>query len=700
YNKFNRIANRTIHTNNIAEEFVGISNEQCAKNVQRNIREHSKAYDVFEFKGHTDKVHVRLVGGDAHSGRVEVSYQDEWGTICDDGWDDKDAAVVCRMLNLPWIAAHAVKGSTFGSAKEKYVLDEVNCTGTEMSIEQCAHRAWKLHDCKPYESAAVVCGSDADGTKCHEDQFTCGDGQCLNAKEVCNGSCDCKSGCEDERKHGTHNCSSNFIHLQNGTRNRTHMTGRVEITRNGLIGTLCDDLWDDNAATIVCKIFGFRYGTAWSAGHFGYGTGPIWMDDFNCTEATSFSQCKKRGWGISDCDHTEDAGVFCSNDLPWSIEVKVRIDLVDRPDNRAGRVEIMIGNERGTICDDDWDNTDATVICRMLGYELGTAVVDAYFGHSSLKTLLTNVHCKGTKSSVISCNYSRLGNCLQYAGAGVICNAKNELTNQSTYALTDYTCGQRAPRSPYQRIMGGVAATQGLYPWQAGVQMYNRSSYKYEHHCGGTILNNRWILSAAHCFVDRFNLRMFNRRDFKVHTGYNGRLVSKQDFDLKHLITHPKYSHLTNDYDVALLMVKLKDGFGILFNEDVQPACLPDDSVSYESGQRCNISGWGAKSFGEKNEQNELHAAEVGILGDDDCQKKYKITPNMFCAGDLEGGVDTCQGDSGGPLVCNVKGRIYVLGVTSFGNECGLPEFPGVYAKVKAFLPWIYSVMARFNTIT
>ncbi|KAH3849574.1 hypothetical protein DPMN_091977 [Dreissena polymorpha] len=469
------------------------------------------------------------------------------------------------MLNLPWIAAHAVKGSTFGSANEKYVLDEVNCIGTEMSIEQCAHRAWKLHDCKPYESASVVCGSDADGTKCLEDQFTCGDGQCLNAKEVCNGSCDCKSGCEDERKHGTHNCSSNFIHLQNGTRNRTHMTGRVEITKNGLIGTLCDDLWDDNAATTVCKIFGFRYGTAWSAGHFGYGTGPIWLDDFNCTEATSFSQCKKRGWGISDCDHTEDAGVFCSNDLPWSIEVKVRIDLVDGPDNRAGRVEIMIGNERDTICDEYWDNTDATVICRMLGYEL--------------------------------------------------------------------------------------------------------------------------------------NLRMLNRRDFKVHTGNNGRLVSKQDFDLKHLITHPKYSHLTEDYDVALLMVKLKDGFGILYNKDVQPACLPDDSVSYESGQRCNISGWGAKSFGDKNEQNELHAAEVGILRDDDCQKKYNITPTMFCAGDLEGGVDTCPGDSGGPLVCNVKGRIYVLGVTSFGLECGLPEFPGVYAKVKAFLSWIYSVIARFNTI-
>ncbi|KAH3863712.1 hypothetical protein DPMN_026702 [Dreissena polymorpha] len=365
--------------------------------------------------GQASNVEVRLADGDEDSGRVEIKYLGEWGVICDDNWDSSDASVICQMLGYKGFSAQAVSGSRFGSGNGKFLLDEVNCTGTEKSIVDCIHTGWKVHNCRLHEVAGVSC---LQKKACSSEQYTCPEGSCISASAVCDGSCNCMAGCEDERGNGEHSCETGSIDLVNGTQHSVS-AGRVEITRNGLTGTICDDSWDDNDAIVVCKMKGFKFGEAVTGGYFSPGTGPIWLDDVECTgEETKLSDCRSSSWGVSNCGHAEDAGVICSNDLPplpdlptESPHIAPTLELVDGHDEHSGRVEMVVNNQQGTICDDQWDDNDAAVVCRMLGYKKGTAKVNGHFGSGSskLSILLDDVDCVGTEASILDCRHSGTG---------------------------------------------------------------------------------------------------------------------------------------------------------------------------------------------------------------------------------------------------------------------------------------------------
>ena len=96
----------------------------------------------------------------------------------------------------------------------------------------------------------------------------------------------------------------------------TRTEGRVEVYHNDIWGTVCDDYWDTNNAKVVCKELGFQYGEAQAktGAFFGQGSGPIWLDDTNCTGSENrLSSCDHRGWGVENCGHHDDAGVICFN---------------------------------------------------------------------------------------------------------------------------------------------------------------------------------------------------------------------------------------------------------------------------------------------------------------------------------------------------------------------------------------------------
>ena len=105
---------------------------------------------------------VRLVGGNGvNTGRVEAYYNNTWGTVCDDGWDLNDAAVVCRELGFPGAISFSCCAA-FGQGNGPIWLDEVRCTGSETSLSSCSHRGWGTQNCVHHEDAGVNCQGEYD----------------------------------------------------------------------------------------------------------------------------------------------------------------------------------------------------------------------------------------------------------------------------------------------------------------------------------------------------------------------------------------------------------------------------------------------------------------------------------------------------------------------------------------------------------
>ncbi|KAM4591479.1 hyaluronan-binding protein 2 [Odontesthes bonariensis] len=254
------------------------------------------------------------------------------------------------------------------------------------------------------------------------------------------------------------------------------------------------------------------------------------------------------------------------------------------------------------------------------------------------------------------------------------------------------TCGSPQQRKAFTRIFGGLKVSPGGIPWQVSVQEKPKNSLKpYKHICGGVLISSCWVLTAAHC-IDK-------NKDLQVIAGslsLDKVEPSAQTIKVENAIAHENYRETPQAVfnDIALLRLKGNEGFCANETQLVKTACLPD--VQFPDGMECTISGWGATESSDYG-SNHMLEADVLLINQEKCSEPSiygsVLDNSMFCAGYLQGGVDSCQGDSGGPLTCKPNSTSIVYGLVSWGDKCGAKNKPGVYTRVTEFLGWIKSKM-------
>ncbi|XP_046405735.1 trypsin-1 isoform X1 [Ischnura elegans] len=237
-------------------------------------------------------------------------------------------------------------------------------------------------------------------------------------------------------------------------------------------------------------------------------------------------------------------------------------------------------------------------------------------------------------------------------------------------------CGERNDAS---RIVGGQPAGTNEFPWMA------RLSYFSKFYCGGMLINDRYVLTAAHC-VRGFMWFMI-KVTFGEHDRCDKEVKPESRFVLRAISQDFSYSSFDND--IALL--RLNDRVPI--SDTIRPICLPTSKGELYVDRTAVASGWGTLMEDGKP-ACILQQVELPVMSNEKCrQTKYNasmITDNMLCAGYGEGGKDSCQGDSGGPLVTERPDKTYeLIGVVSWGNGCARPGYPGVYTRVNRYLDWI-----------
>ncbi|XP_022090153.1 trypsin alpha-3-like [Acanthaster planci] len=233
-----------------------------------------------------------------------------------------------------------------------------------------------------------------------------------------------------------------------------------------------------------------------------------------------------------------------------------------------------------------------------------------------------------------------------------------------------------------EQIVGGYESKANSRPYQ--VALYDSSSGNFQF-CGGTLVNSRWVVTAAHCVKGSSVYVGLGYHDKYSHSG------SGQQFIRGTWRRHPSYNSGNLDNDIALIKLDSSANTG-----SSKISTISISSSKPSSGTSLLVSGWGTTSSGGSSSR-KLREVVVKAKSTSDCKKAYgssSITSNMYCA--AASGKDSCQGDSGGPIVSNYGSNYHssgtrLRGVVSWGYGCADSRYPGVYTNIANYCSWLSS---------
>ncbi|XP_067848572.1 coagulation factor X-like [Heptranchias perlo] len=266
-----------------------------------------------------------------------------------------------------------------------------------------------------------------------------------------------------------------------------------------------------------------------------------------------------------------------------------------------------------------------------------------------------------------------------------------ETINNTATNLTDdqpSDTGVNDPNKASMRIVGGQDCPLGQCPWQVLLIDENKDGF-----CGGTILTELFVLTAAHC--------LNQTRTITVVAGEFD--VSKEEFseqrqDVEAVVPHPSFYRRTYDNDIAVLMLNRP----LQLNRNVVPICLPHRDFAEKvlmNMPHALVSGWG-RVHENGMPSIKLQRLTVPYIDRAKCieSSRFPLSQNMFCAGYDDESKDACQGDSGGPHVTEHKSTWFLTGVVSWGEGCAQKGKYGIYTKTSKYIKWVKKVIEAMNS--
>ncbi|XP_071982587.1 lysyl oxidase homolog 3 isoform X3 [Engystomops pustulosus] len=411
-----------------------------------------------------------------NEGILEIKYRDTWEQVCDVGWTQKNSHVVCGMMGFPSDKKYNknfYKSSPKQDPQQKdpktnnrlyldkqkpsFRVHSVKCSGTEVHLSLCPFEFYKVNSSSSCSDGGPVVVS-------------CVIGPVFAAQTAAQTAIKKKKVVQREE----------ILRLKGGSRPGE---GRVEVLKNGQWGTVCDDRWDLQAASVVCRELGFGSAKeALTGARMGQGMGPIHMNEVRCTgEEQSLFDCQYKNITQEDCKHSEDAAVKCNipymgydktirlaggrsqhegrvevlwgprGEERWGflcgegwgtkeaavvcqqlglgfVSSALQIRIIGGRTQFEGRVEMKIGNSWGYLCSDGWTTKEAMVACRQLGlgYSLHAVTETWYWDAANVtEMIMSGVRCSGTELSLLQCSRHKSVSCKNTGtrhAAGVICS--------------------------------------------------------------------------------------------------------------------------------------------------------------------------------------------------------------------------------------------------------------------------------------